>query len=130
MRDGFCRNFLGLAQRVGLGFVALALMAAPIGSVSHASAPESSHHAAAAALHHGADSLCDTQHGDDTGTGTPVVADCCLSFCHVAAGPLSAPLGTAVPDDFPNLTRRGPADGHLPDGLHLRPPLGPPRTDA
>jgi len=128
MRDGFGRNLLGLAQRVGLGFVALALMAAPIGSVSHASAPESSHHAAAAALHHGADSPCDAQHGDDT--GTPAGSDCCLSFCHVAAGPLSAPLGAALPDDFPNVARLGPADGHLPDGLHLRPPPGPPRTDA
>lgn len=124
-----------LAERIGswlrhfaLAVFALALTAAPIGSVSHASAPESSHHAAAAALDDGAASSCDTQHGGDA--KSPAGSDCCLSFCHVAAGPLNVPLGTALPDDFPNVARLGPADGHLPDGLHLRPPLGPPRTDA
>jgi hypothetical protein len=128
MGDGFRRNFSGLAQRLGLGFVALTLMAAPIGSVSHAAAPESSHHAAAAALAQAAGSPCDAQHGGDA--GTPAGSECCLSFCHVAAGPLSPPPGAALPHDFPDVTRLGPADGHLPDGLHLRPPPGPPRTDA
>ena len=128
MRHRLAERIGSWLQRFVLAALALALMAAPIGSVSHAAAPESSHHAAAAKLHHVAGSPCDAQHGDHD--SAPLGSDCCLSFCHVAAGPLSAPLGTAVPDDFPNLTRRGPADGHLPDGLHLRPPLGPPRFDA
>ncbi|MGD9537633.1 MAG: hypothetical protein AB7P52_19045 [Alphaproteobacteria bacterium] len=116
---------------VALALLAVVMIAAPVGSASHASAPESSHHAAAAALDHEPGSPCNAQHGNAGGeTGGALGADCCLNFCHVVSGPVAGAPRDAVPADFSIPVRLGFADARAPGGLLPEPPLDPPRSDA
>jgi hypothetical protein len=129
MGTGIHATILRLARRFGLAFFALALLAAPLGSVGHAAASESPHHAVAA-HGQGAGALCDMQHGDNADKSGALGSDCCLSFCHVVSGPIAAPLGDPRPVAFPRSAGLSFADVRAPSGLLLKPPLDPPRSNA
>ena len=126
MRRGFTIRLLDLARRVGLVLIALAVLAAPIGSVGHAAIPDTAHHAGAA--QDGASSApCDTH--DSKGPGAHCSAGG-AEFCHVVAGPLIAPIGAALIVLVPSSVTLGTVNSRLPGGLDIPPPLGPPRIDS
>jgi hypothetical protein len=132
MRAWLETRIMRLARQIGLGLVAFMLLAAPLAISAHAAEHEASVSASQKDEGEFLSSPCnaDHQHGDAR-TSAPGESDCCLPDCHAASSP-SGPLPTL--DTFaalsPRSVRLGLADGRVPDGLYLAPPIGPPRIDA